>query len=519
MSNSKTFCSRHHPDFVKQKKVHSDFLKSELEQLPLRDQTPINNLWSVFDAAPAQQRILILKGLLSTCCTSQLSYLASALQPLLRIDFTVILPIEISIKIFTYLDAQSLCKAAQVNKRWREIADDDILWHRMCEQHIDRKCTKCGWRLALLQKPKLIRSPEKRVREDSTEDLPNKRTDRKLWKDIYSERLVVERHWRKNKYVHRVLKGHMDGVMCLQFCEYQNMLITGSYDKTIIVWNLETGALLETLKGHTRCVRTLQFDDTKLVTGSMDNTLRIWNYRTGQCIRTLEGHTNGVVHLHFDARILASGSADATIKIWNFQTGKCYTLTGHTHLVNHVKIYNNSTSLVSTSDDTTIRIWDLEKRTCTRVLQGHLAPVQVAVPSMPGLIHRFEDYTANLQIQKTHTGTSFQAPSTSSTTSVPVIISGSLDTSIKIWSIETGNCLGTLLGHAHGVWTLAYDKQRLVSGSHDGIIKIWDIEKGNPMYSLQGHTSAVTAIALGDAKVVSASDNGEIHIWDYGAII
>ncbi|KAI9028090.1 quinon protein alcohol dehydrogenase-like superfamily [Phycomyces nitens] len=508
MDHPKPFCSRHHPDLVKQK-THSDFLKSELEQLPLRDQTPINNLWSVFDAAPAPQRILILKGLLSTCCTSQLSYLASAVQPLLRIDFTVILPIELSIKIFTYLDAQSLCNAAQVNKRWKKVADDDILWHRMCEQHIDRKCTKCGWRLALLHtKP----GRSKREREDSP-DSQNKRRDRKLWKDIYSERLIVERRWRRNQYVHRVLKGHLDGVMCLQFCEYQNILITGSYDKTILVWNLETGERLETLVGHTRCVRTLQFDDTKLVTGSMDNTLRIWNYRTGQCIRILEGHTNGVVHLHFDARILASGSADATIKIWNFQTNKCYTLTGHTHLVNHVKIYDNSRSLVSTSDDTTIRLWDLESRTCTRVLQGHLAPVQVAVPSMPGLSHRFQEYTANLQIQKTNTGTSFQA----STGSVPIIISGSLDTSIKIWSIETGNCLGTLLGHEHGVWTLAYDKQRLVSGSHDGVIKIWDIEKGNPMHSLQGHTSAVTAIALGDAKVVSASDNGEIHIWDYSA--
>lgn len=117
-------------------------------------------------------------------------------------------------------------------------------------------------------------------------------------------------------------QGHTNGVMCLQF--HQNLptaspsypvLITGSYDRTARVWNLETGECVKVLSGHTRAIRALQFDGMMLVTGSMDRTLRIWNWRTGDCVRVLEGHTDGIVCLNYDREVLASGSADSTIKV------------------------------------------------------------------------------------------------------------------------------------------------------------------------------------------------------------
>lgn len=395
----------------------------------------------------------------------------------------------------------------------------------MCEQHINKKCTKCGWGLPLLQKRKVV---VKRTRECDEIPASNKRSSRRPWKDVYSERLVVGRNWRRNESCTRILKGaHQGGISSLQFCEAQNVLVTGSFDKTAIVWNMETGQVLRKLEGHARAIRTLQFDDTKLVTGSMDHTLRIWNYHTGQCIRTLEGHTDGVVHLNFNCRILASGSADATIKIWNFQTGECFTLTGHLKAVNHVSIQNESTRLVSSSDDGSIRIWDLEKRNCVRVLKGHMAPVQTAIPSMPGFLHTF----FQPQIKKAMMMKRSGSPSSDEEelgaprrrllddcdrSSEQVVISGSLDNTIKVWSLETGECLQTLFGHVQGIWTLAYDTLHLVSGSHDGSLKLWDIESGLPMHCLDGHASAVTAVSLSDTKVVSADDQGEVRIFDFG---
>ncbi|CDS04105.1 hypothetical protein LRAMOSA07060 [Lichtheimia ramosa] len=495
----RSFCYRHRPDLalVRKEATNEEYLHKELSHLPTPMQQPILDAWAIFSAATAQQRRIILQGLVATCCTSQLSFLASSIEPLLRIDMTAILPPEIVVKIFSYLDAQSLCAACQVSRRWKSLADDDSLWHRMCQQHIDKKCAKCGWGLPLLQKRRIVRlrnAHKRPLEDDDSQQSSSKRADRKPWKQVYSERLVVERNWRKHRFTTRTLnEGNDGGVLCLQYCDAQNLLITGSTNRTATVWDLESGKPLRTLKGHARCVRTLQFDDNKLVTGSMDHTLKIWNYHTGQCIRTLEGHTDGVVHLHFDSRILASGSVDGSIKIWNFQTGRCYTLTGHTAKVTHLQLHGNH-QLVSASVDGTIRLWDLDAQSCIRVFEGHRAGVQVAVA---GLLPRscFLDHDA------------------------PVIVSGSDDNTIKIWSLESGRCLRTLFGHAHGITTLAYDKLRLVSGSLDGSVKLWDIESGLPMYTLieGAPQAAISSIRLSDSKVIAATEQGNIHIWDFGA--
>ncbi len=200
--------------------------------------------------------------------------------------------------------------------------------------------------------------------------------------------------------------------MCLQFNENLAhpafpVVITGSYDRTARIWNLETGEMLRVLEGHTRGVRCLQFDEAKLITGSMDRTLKIWNWRTGALMRTLEGHTEGIVCLHFNEDTLASGSADSNIKIWNFRTGECYTLRGHRDWVNAVTLWTGpaakkrqqrlrealregrpaasikdedptaaGTFLFSASDDGSIRLWDLGLRDCLLTFEGHVGQVQ-----------------------------------------------------------------------------------------------------------------------------------------------
>jgi F-box/WD-40 domain protein MET30 len=549
-----------------------------MEELPTEDKQAIAHIWSLFSAAPADQRILILRGLLSTCCMPQLSFLHDAIRPLLRIDFLSILPREISLQIFFYLDAKSLCHAAQVSHNWKALADDDALWHRMCEQHIDKKCTKCGWGLPLLNKKRittnsalkrpLIEPSEAPLRTacgptaasrqimntpsessnkkskidtetfdtifDSNIPLPDVPPSRKPWKDVYSERLVVERNWRNNKYNLRVLSGHTDGVMCVQFCDGSNILMTGSYDKTVRIWHLETGELIRTLEGHTRCVRALQFDEAKLVTGSMDQTLKIWNWQTGKLIRTLEGHTGGVLSLHFNSRLMASGSTDHTIRVWNFSAGECCTLTGHTEWVNSVRFCQEGAMLVSAGDDSTIRLWDVQKRTCVRVLNGHVGQVQIAVPSPKGFSHRFSQEDQYFLEQSTSSrpynqvglpgcatenkkSTKKRAISQNTTPSEsPIIISGSLDNTIKVWDMNTGKCIRTLFGHVEGVWSLAYDTLRILSGSHDKTVRVWDLGSGKCMHALEGHSGPVTAVALSDTKIISTSDDGDIRIWDYG---
>ena len=262
--------------------------------MPLDSQQAVAHVWSLFSAAPAKQRILMLSGILSQCCFPQLSYLAANVRELVRIDFLSALPAELSFKVLCFLDTTSLCKAAQVSQRWRTLADDDVVWHKMCEQHIDRKCTKCGWGLPLLEKSRLraskrqiqLRATGQGINEWSPNITPNPecfsdastltptgisiRSEhdantvdsyfKRPWKDIYKDRFKVGSNWRNGRFSTKLFRGHTNGVMCLQFDSQSNILATGSYDATIKIWDIERCQEIRTLRGHTSGVRALQFD-------------------------------------------------------------------------------------------------------------------------------------------------------------------------------------------------------------------------------------------------------------------
>ncbi|KAI0710453.1 WD40 repeat-like protein [Cerioporus squamosus] len=617
-------------------------LQQALDALPVAEREAVSAIWSNFSSSPHPRRALILQGLLTMCCFSQLSLLTEQLSHLIRIDPFAILPREVCLKILGYLDATSLCRAAQVSRAWKGLADDDILWRGICEQHIGQKCLKCGWGLPVLEKRRVVRlpsasaspcptpvvplqsashqhlkrrldadaaadapGPSKRARVDLPQDHsrpsspvssyeseqrtadPSSSTNvnpllapstpqpssadlhTRPWKDVYCERLTVERNWRRGRCTVRALKGHTDGVMCLQFSETLShpsfpVLITGSYDRTARVWNLENGTEVQCLSGHTRAIRALQFDEVKLITGSMDHTMRVWNWRTGQLLKVLEGHTEGVVCLRFDSNVLASGSVDTTVKVWNFRTGECFTLRGHCDWVNAVQLWDSTGStpstdpglnalengpassssssgaphidpgkmLFSASDDGTIRLWDLCARTCVRQFKGHVGQVQslklLLVDEGCGSSAGSDGSDRETSVEPQD---SFALAASSSQSSAvppalsrrntaekrqkPVLISGSLDNTIKIWDIDTGKVQRTLFGHIEGVWAVASDKLRLVSGSHDRTIKVWSREEGNCTATLVGHRGAVTCLALGEDKIVSGSDDGDVRVWSF----
>ncbi|KAF7295134.1 hypothetical protein MIND_01051900 [Mycena indigotica] len=517
--------------------------------LPLDEREKVSTIWANFSSSSHPRRELILHGLLTMCCFSQLSLLTEQLAHIIRIDPFVILPREVSLKVLGYLDATSLCRAAQVTKKWRHLADDDILWRGICEQHIGQKCHKCGWGLPLLEKKRgLPKSPSptpppatpnnsKRPSSDNICPRPLKRQRSdpppfddltRPWKDVYSERLTIERNWRRGRCSVRTLKGHTDGVMCLQFSESMSnpdfpVLITGSYDRTARVWNLETGEELHCLKGHARAVRALQFDSVKLITGSMDHTLKVWDWRRGRLIRTLSGHTEGIVSLNFDSNLLASGSVDSTIKVWNLRTGGAFTLRGHSDWVNAVQLWDKNASplsaptwddqgqqgppqidpgkmLFSASDDGTVKLWDLNTRCCVRVFTGHVGQVQ----SMKLLLaEECEEEAEELESRPDQTPKK------------PLLITGSLDNTIKLWDIDTGENTSTFFGHIEGVWAVASDKLRLVSGSHDRTIKVWSRDEGKCTATLVGHRAAVSCLALGEDKIVSGSDDWDVKVWSF----
>ncbi|KAI5292737.1 hypothetical protein KEM52_006105, partial [Ascosphaera acerosa] len=200
------------------------------------------------------------------------------------------------------------------------------------------------------------------------------------WKEVYRDRFKVGTNWKHGRYTTKILKGHASAVMCLQFCDLSNVIATGSYDATIKLWDLETGAELRTLTGHSAGVRCLQFDDRKLISGSLDRCIKVWNWRSGQCINTFSGHQGGVLSLHFDATWLLSGSMDCSVRIWNFEDRSVRTLKGHADWVNSVRVDTPSRTVFTASDDLTAKLWDLDSGRVIQTFEGHVGQVQQILP-------------------------------------------------------------------------------------------------------------------------------------------
>ena len=111
----------------------------------------------------------------------------------------------------------------------------------------------------------------------------------------------------------KVLEGHTNSV--LSVCIKDNLIISGSFDKTIKIWDIESGKGIKTLEGHKDCVNSVAIKDNLVISGSDDKTIKIWDVCTGLCLKTLEGHTHWVNSVAIKDNLIISGSYDKTIKI------------------------------------------------------------------------------------------------------------------------------------------------------------------------------------------------------------
>jgi len=258
----------------------------------------------------------------------------------------------------------------------------------------------------------------------------------------------------ENIQLRGILKGHSGWVTCIATSADADVLLSGSRDKTVLIWNLTReseqnyGVPKKSLTGHSHFIQdlTVSSDGQFALSGSWDGTLRLWDLNFGTTTRRFVGHTKDVLSVAFSAdnRQIVSGSRDKTIKLWN-TLGECkYTIEdqGHTEWVSCV---------------------------------------------------RFSPNTQN-----------------------PTIVSGGWDKNVKVWNLQTCKLKTNLTGHSGYVntVTISPDGSLCASGGKDGSVRLWDLNEGKHLYSLEAG-DIINALTFSPTRYwLCAATQSSVKIWD-----
>jgi WD40 repeat protein len=274
-------------------------------------------------------------------------------------------------------------------------------------------------------------------------------------------------------------------------------IVTGSRDKTLKIWDVETGKCLAILFGHTSTVRAVVWspDGQRILSGSRDKTLKIWNAITYQEIRTIPASDEWIRAVAWspDSTKVVSTGDDLTIKVWDAETSLLIlTCSAHEKAVRAVAWSPDGTRLLSASDDKTLKIWDAQTGNLVQTLSGHKNWVRGSMWSPDG--------------QK--------------------IVSSGRDRSIKIWDAVTGECLFTFEdADESALRSVAWSSEGnyIVSGSDYYTVKLWNWDERTKQLKfiqlLSEHKHFVTTVAWSpDSKrFASGSRDKTVKIWDWDA--
>ena len=375
------------------------------------------------------------------------------------------------------------------------------------------------------------------------------------------------RLWRDDGSPFNTFKnGHDKWVTCLSFSPDGQRIVTGSADRTLIIWNINgtpiktikahdtfiedvaispsgrliasasrgrdiklwnmEGTLVTVLEGHTDKVLAVNFDPSGrfLVSVSSDRTMKIWNIQ-GNLLKTLHGHKGGVHSITFNTKgdTIITGSQDTTIKFWRIHSNMLAHLVGHSAQIHSIAFSGDSRFIATASSDNTVKIWHANSKLIA-TLEGHKESVNGLCFSADNrfLVSVGSDRAIKIWnpkgglIKSIYNEHELSIHSVAYRSDGEVFATTSADCMIKLWSKE-GEWIHTLVGHANTVYHVCFspDGNMLATASQDKTVKLW-LWDGSLLNTLTGHTGEVYSVSFSpdNQTVASGSKDGSIKLWN-----
>ena len=314
------------------------------------------------------------------------------------------------------------------------------------------------------------------------------------------------------------------------------------------------GADVALLQGHEDIIICISVDWSGcwLATGAKDNTARLWRIdhasKSYQHYATFTGHAESIGAISITStppskpsesknplehppQFLMTGSQDRTIKRWTIprpassshksphqssQARALYTRKAHDKDINSLSLSPDANLFASASQDRTVKIWSSEEGEVQGILRGHRRGVW-SVAFAP----------------KDTPSVSGESGSTSS--SRGMVLTGSGDKTVKIWSLNDYSCIRTLEGHTNSVLKVIWlpsptpianndDESthkpskrptQIASAGGDGLLKVWDASTGEVATTLDNHTDRIWALTANPetGMLVSGGGDSVVTFW------
>ncbi|CAB3988481.1 Kinesin KIF21A [Paramuricea clavata] len=289
--------------------------------------------------------------------------------------------------------------------------------------------------------------------------------------------------------------GHNSAVLSL--CVSQSTMFSGSKDRTVKIWDLNTGEETMSLGQHKRDVTSLKYcAETKRLFSVSQNIIKIWDIRSppAKCIKSItsggvtsDSSINDLTVNHSGTHVFAANGN--TVKIWdlnNYQMiGKLGGHAGHVMALLLLGIEEPYLMLTG-SRDHYIKMFEL-----SGTLSGIQTPIQTFEPP-------HYDGVQSLALQGNN------------------LFSGSRDNSIKKWNLSTQQVQQNLIS-AHKDWVCSLDflcsHNVLLSGCRGGVLKLWEPETCQEIGEIKAHRHPINAIATNSSFVFTASSDRLIRVW------
>jgi WD40 repeat protein len=295
-----------------------------------------------------------------------------------------------------------------------------------------------------------------------------------------------------------VFKGHTAAVSSLAFSPDGKLLLTGSFDHSLKLWEVPTGKEVKTYagpQGHQHMVVSVAFtpDGKTVASGGVDNRAYLWEVPSTSPLRLLRsGAEQTALAVSADGTRLATAAKDGVIRVYGAGDFKpASELKGHTGPVTSVSFSGNGQLLASGGSDHTVRFWNLAKGQQFPVLGMHGGAV-TAVCMHPNNSAAY---------------------------------SGGDDGQLKFWQISNPPNEGLILkrvvpvsGGAIHVLALTPDGGRIVTAGADKVVRLWNVGNGNREREFSGATAALHAVAVSrnNALLAAGGDDKTVRLYLLG---